>query len=100
MGCLVKIAGVVTRRSGVYPQMKICRYNCTHCGYVMGPYTVSTEETKMQGVLCHSCQAKGPYQLNTEQTVYCNYQKLTLQVLLPPPLSPPSLHAHAPPCRC
>ena len=79
MGCLVKIAGVVTRRSGVYPQMKICRYNCTHCGYVMGPYTVNTEETKMQGVLCHSCQAKGPYTLNTEQTVYCNYQKLTLQ---------------------
>ena len=92
MGCLVKIAGVVTRRSGVYPQMKICRYNCTHCGYVMGPYTVSTEETKMQGVLCHSCQAKGPYQLNTEQTVYCNYQKLTLQVLLPLPSPiPPSM---------
>jgi DNA replication licensing factor MCM2 len=33
----------------------------------------------MQGVQCHSCQEKGPYQLNTEQTVYCNYQKLTLQ---------------------
>ena len=33
----------------------------------------------MKGVPCPSCQAKGPYTLNTEETVYCNYQKLTLQ---------------------
>ena len=79
MGCLVKISGVVTRRSAVFPQLKICKYNCTNCGYVMGPYTVNGAETKMAGVQCPACQAKGPYTLNTEQTVYCNYQKLTLQ---------------------
>ena len=79
MGCLVKIVGVVTRRSGVFPQLTICKYNCMRCGYVMGPYSVNGAETNMQGVQCHSCQEKGPYQLNTEQTVYCNYQKLTLQ---------------------
>ena len=45
----------------------------------MGPYTVNGAETKMAGVQCPACQAKGPYTLNTEQTVYCNYQKLTLQ---------------------
>ena len=61
------ISGVVTRRSAVFPQLKICKYNCTNCGYVMGPYTVNGAETKMAGVQCPACQAKGPYTLNTEQ---------------------------------
>ena len=33
----------------------------------------------MMGTQCPSCHAKGPYSLNTEQTQYCNYQKVTLQ---------------------
>ena len=32
MGCLVRIAGVVTRRSGVFPQLKQCKYTCGSCG--------------------------------------------------------------------
>eukprot|EP00966_Prymnesium_polylepis_P156296 3610887-Prymnesium_polylepis.1 len=79
MGCLVKVTGVVTRRSAVFPQLKICKYNCQNCGYILGPYTVNGAETKMQGVQCPSCHHKGPYSLNHEQTVYCNYQKVTLQ---------------------
>lgn len=79
MDCLVKVSGVVTRRSSVFPQLKVCKFNCLTCGYVLGPFSVTNEETKMAGVPCPSCQSKGPYQLNTEQTVYCNYQKLTLQ---------------------
>jgi DNA replication licensing factor MCM2 len=79
MGCLVKVAGVITRRSSVFPQLKVCKYNCTKCGYILGPFSVSGAEPKMAGTPCPSCQEKGPYVLNTEQTVYCNYQKLTLQ---------------------
>lgn len=79
MGCLVKVVGVITRRSSVFPQLKVCKYNCTKCGYVLGPFSVSGAEPKMAGTPCPSCQEKGPYVLNTEQTVYCNYQKLTLQ---------------------
>ncbi|KAL1506921.1 hypothetical protein AB1Y20_007785 [Prymnesium parvum] len=80
MGCLVKVSGVVTRRSAVFPQLKICKYNCLSCGYILGPYTINGGgETKMQGVHCPSCHNKGPYALNAEQTVYCNYQKVTLQ---------------------
>lgn len=41
MGCLVKVSGVVTRRSQVFPQLKVCKYNCQNCGYVLGPFTVA-----------------------------------------------------------
>ena len=33
----------------------------------------------MKGVKCFSCQGTGPYALNHEETIYCNYQKVTLQ---------------------
>ena len=79
MGCLVKVSGVVTRRSPVFPQLKACKYTCTHCSYVLGPFTMGDEEHRMKGVPCPSCQSKGPYLLNTEETIYCNYQKVTLQ---------------------
>ncbi len=29
--------------------------------------------------LCPQCQCKGPFLVNTEQTVYRNYQRITLQ---------------------
>lgn len=79
MDCLVKVSGVVTRRSSVHPQLKVCKYNCGNCGYIVGPFSISGLEPKMAGTLCPSCQSKGPYTLNHEQTVYCNYQKVTLQ---------------------
>ena len=75
MGCLVKVSGVVTRRSPVFPQLKACKFTCISCGYVLGPFAINGEEPAMRGVPCPSCQAKGPYILNAEQTVYCNYQK-------------------------
>ena len=33
----------------------------------------------MAGTQCPSCHSKGPWSLNTEQTIYSNYQKITLQ---------------------
>eukprot|EP00316_Scyphosphaera_apsteinii_P000527 CAMPEP_0119314172 /NCGR_PEP_ID=MMETSP1333-20130426/31965_1 /TAXON_ID=418940 /ORGANISM="Scyphosphaera apsteinii, Strain RCC1455" /LENGTH=910 /DNA_ID=CAMNT_0007319233 /DNA_START=48 /DNA_END=2780 /DNA_ORIENTATION=+ len=79
MNCLVKVSGVVTRRSNVFPQLKVCKYTCSNCGYVLGPFSISGNEPRMAGTQCPACQAKGPYTLNTEQTVYCNYQKVHLQ---------------------
>ena len=80
VNCLVKVSGVVTRRSPVFPQLKHCKYTCTNCSYVLGPFAASEEgEHRMRGVPCPSCQSKGPYVLNHEETVYCNYQKITLQ---------------------
>ncbi|OBZ68105.1 DNA replication licensing factor mcm2 [Grifola frondosa] len=53
---LVRVSGVVTRRTGVFPQLK---------------------EVKIS--YCPNCEGKGPFSVNSEQTVYRNYQKMTLQ---------------------
>ena len=78
INCLVKVQGVVTRRSPVYPQLKECTYNCMQCGYQSLPFAqTGTTETKPSS--CVGCQGNGPFKLNTEKTVYRNYQKMMLQ---------------------
>lgn len=75
---LIKVSGVVTRRTSVFPQLKLVKVNCTGCGTVIGPFTQQThQEIKLNA--CPECQHRGPFPVNTEQTVYRNYQKITLQ---------------------
>ena len=78
LNCLVRVSGVVTRRSGVFPQLKYVKFDCTKCGVTLGPYQQeSNVEVKI--TYCQNCQSRGPFTLNSEKTVYRNYQKLTLQ---------------------
>ena len=78
LNCLVQVSGVVTRRSGVFPQLKYVKFNCTKCGVTLGPFPQdSNVEVKLS--FCQECQSRGPFTLNSEKTVYRNYQKLTLQ---------------------
>ncbi|KIJ18918.1 hypothetical protein PAXINDRAFT_109366 [Paxillus involutus ATCC 200175] len=75
---LVRVSGVVTRRTGVFPQLKYVKFDCRKCGAVLGPfYQDATKEVKVS--YCPNCESKGPFPVNSEQTVYRNYQKMTLQ---------------------
>lgn len=78
LNCLVKVSGVVTRRTGVFPQLKLVKYDCVKCGYTMGPFAQNSEH-EVKPMACPQCQSKGPFQVNTSETVYRDYQKLTLQ---------------------
>ncbi|KAL9325671.1 hypothetical protein ACSQ67_006316 [Phaseolus vulgaris] len=61
LNTMIRIGGVVTRRSGVFPQLQQNSYS----------------EVKVGS--CPECQSKGPFTVNIEQTIYRNFQKLTLQ---------------------
>ncbi|KZP01395.1 MCM-domain-containing protein [Calocera viscosa TUFC12733] len=78
LNCLVRVSGVVTRRSGVFPQLKYVKFDCKKCGETLGPfYQDASREIRIS--YCPSCEGRGPFTINTEQTVYRNYQKMTLQ---------------------
>lgn len=78
LNSLVRVSGVVTRRTGVFPQLKYIKFDCTKCGITLGPFPQdSNAEVKLS--FCQNCQSRGPFTLNSEKTVYRNYQKLTLQ---------------------
>ncbi|PHH59040.1 hypothetical protein CDD81_3845 [Ophiocordyceps australis] len=78
LNCLVRVSGVVTRRTGVFPQLKYVKFDCGKCGVTLGPFQQEANaEVKIS--YCQNCQSRGPFSLNSDKTVYRNYQKLTLQ---------------------
>ncbi|GFR50357.1 hypothetical protein Agub_g12567 [Astrephomene gubernaculifera] len=78
LNCLVRVSGVVTRRTGVFPQLRLIKYDCAKCGHVLGPFAMHTE-TEVRPHNCPACSSKGPFMVNSSETVYRDYQKLTLQ---------------------
>lgn len=78
LGTLVRVSGVVTRRSGVFPQLKLVKYNCSRCGSLLGPFVQDLND-EIRLASCSECSGHGPFTVNTEQTVYRNFQKITIQ---------------------
>lgn len=82
------MTGVVTRRTGVYPQMAVLYYLCRACGNQLGPLMQSGEASfEVKPQQCPHCEGRGPFDVDQHHTVYRNYQKITLQVRprQPPP---------------
>ncbi|KAI3912274.1 hypothetical protein MKW92_008221 [Papaver armeniacum] len=78
LNTMIRIRGVVTRRSGVFAQMQQVKYDCGNCGSVLGPFFQNSYSEVKVGS-CPECQSKGTFTVNIERTIYRNYQKLTLQ---------------------
>lgn len=75
---LIRTFGVVTATTGVMPQLSVIKYDCVKCGYILGPFVQSQNHETKPGS-CPECQSNGPFSINMEQTLYRNYQKITLQ---------------------
>ncbi|RDX62476.1 DNA replication licensing factor MCM2, partial [Mucuna pruriens] len=78
LNTMIRIGGVVTRRSGVFPQLQQVKYDCNKCGAILGPFFQNSYSEVKVGS-CPECQSKGPFTVNIEQTIYRNFQKLSLQ---------------------
>lgn len=72
---LVKVRGVVTRRTGVFPQFFIIKYTCMKCQATFGPFVANSSKPSH----CYECQSRGPFIINSAETVYKDFQKITLQ---------------------
>ncbi|KAI8870685.1 MCM-domain-containing protein [Ramicandelaber brevisporus] len=80
LNTLVRVVGIVSRRSSVFPQLKYVKYNCTKCGAVLGPFHQdSSAQNEVRIGSCPNCQSKGPFIINSEQTIYRNFQRVTVQ---------------------
>uniref|UniRef100_A0A8C1FGU2 DNA replication licensing factor MCM2 n=1 Tax=Cyprinus carpio carpio TaxID=630221 RepID=A0A8C1FGU2_CYPCA len=54
------------------------KYNCNKCNFILGPFFQSQNQEVKPGS-CPECQSLGPFEINMEQTVYQNYQRITIQ---------------------
>ena len=79
LNALIKIRGVVTKRTGVFPELNRMFFRCV-CGDVKGPFfNTNKQDARMSIGQCVLCHAVGGYQLDEVKTVYRNYQKMTIQ---------------------
>lgn len=67
-GKLVRVSGVVTKRSSVIPQLKFVSFQCVKCGNTMGPFYQGDQDVQVGK--CSSCQSQGPFQLRSEMSSY------------------------------
>lgn len=77
LNTLIKIQGVITRRYPVYSQLKKIFYIC-RCGDRKGPIFQNDNQDIPIGQ-CGVCHSNGPFEIDSETTVYRNYQKITVQ---------------------
>uniref|UniRef100_A0A8D3CDY1 DNA replication licensing factor MCM2 n=1 Tax=Scophthalmus maximus TaxID=52904 RepID=A0A8D3CDY1_SCOMX len=75
---LIRTSGVVSSCTGVLPQLGMVKYNCNRCNFVLGPFFQSQNQEVKPGS-CPECQSQGPFEINMEETVYQNYQRIALQ---------------------
>lgn len=90
---LVKVSGVITRRSGVFPQLKLAYYDCIKCKCTTGPFRIEDTSSHSSGpdgsqrdvadahspTSCPDCDSEGPFKLNASRSRYRNYQRVNLQ---------------------
>ncbi|EJW02952.1 hypothetical protein EDEG_02664 [Edhazardia aedis USNM 41457] len=75
LGTLVKVRGVVTKRSAVFPLLSVVTYFCQKCSTTFGPLVFDKESQK----ICLNCQSKGPFTVVNTETIYKDMQKVTIQ---------------------
>ncbi|KAK5600016.1 MCM DNA helicase complex subunit [Crenichthys baileyi] len=75
---LIRTSGVVSSCTSVLPQLSMVKYNCNKCNFVLGPFFQSQNQEVKPGS-CPECQSQGPFEINMEETVYQNYQRIAIQ---------------------
>lgn len=75
---MIRTHGVVTSTTSVLPQLRVIKYDCNKCGYLLGPF-VQNQDREVKPGSCPECQSSGPFSINMEETVYQNYQRICIQ---------------------
>ncbi len=91
----VRVCGIVTRRSGVFSEYLVVYYVCMKCKASFGPFYVNSSssmsnrnDSKQNGNVysynnkpktCFECQGGGPFMVDSQETIYKNFQRVTVQ---------------------
>lgn len=79
LNTLIKVTGVVTRRSGVFPHLRMVRLTCEKCKAVLSPTASASAKPERSISQCPECTSNGPFTVNSEESVFGNFQKVNLQ---------------------
>lgn len=66
LNCLVKVRGVITRRSEVLPQIVSLSFDCLGCNTRLGPY-IRDDQSQLAVEICPNCNKRGNFPLLPKQ---------------------------------
>lgn len=75
---LIRTQGVVNCATSIIPQLSLVYFDCLKCSYTLGPF-VQPQDTEIKQGTCPGCQSLGPFAINSDETIFQNYQRLTIQ---------------------
>lgn len=75
---LIRVQGVVNSATTILPQLGLVKLDCLKCSYTLGPF-VQQQDTEINPGTCPGCQSTGPFTINMEDTIFQNYQRVTIQ---------------------
>lgn len=80
LNALVRVSGIVTRRSQVKPMLSKVFYHCPTCNASVGPVHLEPGDKPPQ-MTCADCDGEQPQrlELDEEASIYQNYQHILLQ---------------------
>ena len=90
LNSFIQVNGVVTRRTSIFPQLQLVRFDCVKCGFTTSPIAQNVNggtgggmkkgsDNLIKPTSCPDCGSSGPFKLNENKTLYRNYQKIVLQ---------------------
>lgn len=79
LNTLIKVSGVVTRRSGVFPHLRMVKLTCEKCKRTQSPMSTTSKAPEKSITSCTDCGSRGPFTVDSEQSLFGNFQKINLQ---------------------
>lgn len=73
---LVRVRGIVTRRTGVFAELRTAWMICTKCRARVGPFAGPKVPRPTS---CYECQCNGPFLIDTATSEYRDWQRACLQ---------------------
>ncbi len=77
VGRLIAVEGIVRKATDVRPKLVVGAFECQRCGNIM--HIPQNDDSLKEPYLCESCEKRGPFKLDVDNSVFVDSQKILVQ---------------------
>ncbi len=77
VGKLIAVDGIVRKATDVRPKLVVGAFECQRCGSIM--HIPQNDDSLKEPYLCESCEKRGPFKLDVDNSRFVDAQKILIQ---------------------
>ncbi len=77
VGKLIAVDGIVRKATDVRPKLVVGAFECQRCGSIM--HIPQNDDSLKEPYLCESCEKRGPFKLDVDNSQFVDSQKILIQ---------------------